>query len=61
MILNNTVTGSDEADAIGLWNGSYDTVIGNNVSDFTVDPKGAQPATSRPRLSLPKGKPWLPY
>jgi hypothetical protein len=39
-IWNNTVTGSDGNDAIGLWNSSYDTVIGNNVSDFTVDPTG---------------------
>jgi hypothetical protein len=39
-IFNNTVTGSDGADAIGLWNSSLGTVIGNNVSGFTVDPTG---------------------
>jgi hypothetical protein len=39
-IWNNTVTGSDGTDAIGLWNSSQDTVIGNNVSGFTVDPTG---------------------
>ena len=37
---NNTVTGSDGYDGIGLWNSSQDTVIGNNVSGFTVDPTG---------------------
>jgi hypothetical protein len=39
-IWNNSITGSDGYDGIGLWNSSYDTVIGNNVSDFTVDPTG---------------------
>jgi len=39
-IWNNSITGSDGNDGIGLWNSSYDTVIGNNVSDFTVDPTG---------------------
>jgi hypothetical protein len=37
-IWNNSITGSDGSDGIGLWNSSYDTVIGNNVSGFTVDP-----------------------
>jgi hypothetical protein len=39
-IWNNTVTGSDGNDAIGLWNSSYDAVIGNNVSGFTIDSTG---------------------
>jgi hypothetical protein len=39
-VWNNTVTGSDGYDGIGLWNSSQDTVIGNNVSGFTVDPTG---------------------
>lgn len=38
MIWNNTVTGSDGVDAIGLWGSTLDTVIGNNVSGFTPDP-----------------------
>jgi hypothetical protein len=37
-IWNNSVTGTDELDAIGLWGSSLDTVIGNNVSGFTADP-----------------------
>ena len=40
VIWNNTVTGSNGTDAIGLWNSSQDTVIGNNVSGFSVDPTG---------------------
>jgi hypothetical protein len=40
LILNNTVTGSEGRDAIGLWNSSNDTAVGNNVSGFTVDPTG---------------------
>lgn len=39
-VWNNTVKGSDGYDGIGLWNSSQDTVIGNNVSGFTVDPTG---------------------
>jgi hypothetical protein len=39
-IWNNTITGSNGADAIGLWNSSHDSVIGNNVNGFTVDPSG---------------------
>lgn len=37
-VLNNTVTGTDGYDGIGLWGSSQDVVIGNNVSGFTVDP-----------------------
>jgi hypothetical protein len=37
---SNTITGSEGFDAIGLWNSSSSTVIGNNVSGFTVDPTG---------------------
>jgi len=40
VILNNSVKGSNGTDAIGLWNSSRDTVIGNNVSGFSVDPTG---------------------
>lgn len=103
-IWNNTVTGSNGTDAIGLWNSSQDTVIGNNVNGFTVDPTGyaqiyldpnttydfvlcANPSNTalnqgtnnvvvgcqqldaasksissadfKPRLGLPKGKPWF--
>ena len=36
-ILNNSVTGSDGNDGIGLWNSTQSMVVGNNVSDFTVD------------------------
>jgi hypothetical protein len=103
-VWNNTVTGSDGYDGVGLWSSSQDTVIGNNVSGFTVDPtvgfaqvyldpsttydlivcssptntvlnqgtnnvvvgctaseaaaKSVNPATSKPRPGLPKGKPW---
>lgn len=39
-IWNNSVTGTDGTDAIGLWSSTFDTVIGNNVSDFSVDPTG---------------------
>ena len=39
-IWNNTVTDSDGADAIGLWNSSQDNGIGNNVNGFTVGPAG---------------------
>jgi hypothetical protein len=39
-IWNNSITGSDGNDGIGLWNSSYDTVIDNDVSGFTVDPTG---------------------
>jgi len=39
-IWNDTVTGSDGADAIGLWNSSQDRVMGNNVNGFTVGPAG---------------------
>jgi hypothetical protein len=39
-IWNNTVTGSNGADAIGLWNSSRDSVIGNKVNGFTVGPTG---------------------
>jgi hypothetical protein len=39
-IWNNTVTGSNGADAIGLWNSNQDRVIGNNVNGFTVGPAG---------------------
>lgn len=34
---NNTVTGSDGYDGIGLWSSTQSMVIGNNVSGFTVD------------------------
>jgi hypothetical protein len=34
---NNTVTGSDGFYGIGLLNSTQSTVVGNNVSDFTVD------------------------
>ena len=34
---NNSVTGSDGYDGIGLWSSTLDTVINNNVSGFTVD------------------------
>lgn len=37
-IWNNSVTGTDGLDAIGLWSSTLDTVIGNNVSGFTPDP-----------------------
>ena len=39
-IWNNTVTGSDGNDAVGLWSSTLSTVIGNNVSGFSVDPTG---------------------
>jgi hypothetical protein len=34
----NTIIGSDGFDAIGLWSSTLSTVIGNNVSGFTLDP-----------------------
>ncbi len=34
---NNTITGSDGFDGIGLWGTTLDTVISNNVGGFTVD------------------------
>lgn len=39
-VWNNTVTGTDGFDAIGLWNSTLSSVVGNNVSRFTVDPTG---------------------
>ncbi len=39
MILNNTVTGSG-FEGIGLWNVTRSTVIGNNVSNFALEPSG---------------------
>ena len=39
-IWNNSVIGSDGYDGIGLWNATQNTVIGNNVSAFTVDSTG---------------------
>ena len=52
VIWNNSVTGSDGRDGIGLWNSTLDTVIGNNVSGFTVDSTGLaqiylDPSTTR--------------
>jgi hypothetical protein len=38
MIWSNIIRGSEGTDAIGLWNSSKDTVVGNDVSGFTVDP-----------------------
>ncbi len=37
LIWNNTVTGTDGFDAIGLYNATHGAVIGNNVGGFTVD------------------------
>jgi hypothetical protein len=37
VIWNNSVTGADGFDAIGLYSSALDTVINNNVSGFTVD------------------------
>lgn len=39
-IWDNSVTGSGGNDGIGLWNTSRSSVVGNNVSDFSVDPSG---------------------
>lgn len=39
-IWNNTVTGMNGNDAIGLWSSTLSTVIGNNVTGFPVDPTG---------------------
>jgi len=39
-IWNNTVTGTDGNDGIGLWSATDSMVIGNNVSGFTVDSTG---------------------
>lgn len=39
-VWNNTVTGTDGFDAIGLWSSALSSVVGNNVSGFTVDPAG---------------------
>jgi parallel beta-helix repeat protein len=36
-VWNNSVTRSDGFDGIGLWSSSFNTVINNNVSGFTVD------------------------
>jgi hypothetical protein len=36
-IWNNTVTGTDGYDGIGLWSSTLSTVTGNHVSGFTVD------------------------
>jgi hypothetical protein len=51
-IWNNNVTGTDGNDGIGLWSSTLSTVIGNNVSGFTVDPTGyaqiyLDPSTTR--------------
>ena len=51
-IWNNSVTGTDGNDAIGLWSTTLSAVIGNNVNGFTVDPTGyaqiyLDPLTSR--------------
>jgi hypothetical protein len=51
-VWNNTVTGTDGFDAIGLWNSTLSSVVGNNVSAFTVDPTGTaqiylDPATTQ--------------
>ena len=40
VIWNNTITGSNGTDAIGLWSSSQDIVAGNTVTGFTVDPTG---------------------
>jgi hypothetical protein len=37
MLWNNSVTGTDGFDAVGLYSSTLDTVINNNVSGFTVD------------------------
>jgi hypothetical protein len=39
-IWNNSVTGSDGRDGIGLWSSTQSTVAANNVSGFTVDSTG---------------------
>jgi hypothetical protein len=36
-IWNNTVTGTDGYDGIGLWSTTLSTVTGNHVGGFTVD------------------------
>lgn len=40
VLWNNSVTGSDGYDAIGLWSSTHDTVINNNLSGFAVDSTG---------------------
>jgi hypothetical protein len=37
VLWNNSVTGTDGFDAVGLYSSTLDTVINNNVSGFTVD------------------------
>src|SRR5208282_600575 len=37
VLWNNSVTGTDGLDAVGLYSSTLDTVINNNVSGFTVD------------------------
>jgi len=40
-IVNNKISGNG-ADAIGIWGGTYATVLGNDVTDFTASPDLAQ-------------------
>jgi hypothetical protein len=37
LLLNNSITGSDELDAIGIYDSTLNTVIHNDVSGFTLD------------------------
>ncbi len=39
-IWNNSVSGTDQYDGIGLWNSTLSSVVGNNLSGLTVDPTG---------------------
>jgi hypothetical protein len=37
LLLNNSISGAGEVDAIGIYGGTLDTVIHNNLSGFALD------------------------
>jgi len=39
-IWNNTISGTDQYDGVGLWSSTGSSVIGNNLSNVTIDPTG---------------------
>jgi hypothetical protein len=39
-IWNNTISGTDQYDGVGLWNSTGSSVIGNNLRNVTIDPTG---------------------
>ena len=39
-IWSNTIAGTDQYDGVGLWNSTGSSVIGNNLTNVTIDPTG---------------------